>query len=793
MKTPVRILHIDTDEHVSDLVKTILEADRLACSVTRVETRSEFLHALKQDRFDVILSECELPSFDGHVALTIVTRKYPHIPFVFFTDKNDDDAVVECLRHGAQDFLAKRNITRLSLVVGRVLQEAEDRLERQRAEEALKMSQEYAQNLVNSSLDMIISVDMNRRIVEFNKAAEEAFGYHRDEVIGKHVDLLYARPRQGLRIHKATVLSGKCVEEVQNVRKNGEFFTSWLSASILKNSHGELTGVMGVARDITENKRTNEQLREHAALLDVAQDAIFIHDLPGKILYWNKSAERVYLWQASEAVGQNVHTLLHADVAQQIEEHRKTCLHSGQWRGEMRQKTKSGKEVIVESRWTLVRNSENVPRSILVVNTDITEKKQLELQFLRTQRMESIGTLAGGIAHDLNNVLTPIMSGLQILHRRISDEQSHRLLATLEASARRGTDIVKQVLTFARGAEGERSIIQPKHLVREIEKIARETFPKSIHLSQSTAKDLWTVNGDPTQLHQVLLNLCVNSRDAMPNGGTLNLNAENVVLDENYSRMDVEAKPGPYVVLTVADTGSGIAPAILDKIFEPFFTTKDPDKGTGLGLATVLGLVKHHKGFLNVYSEMGKGTTFKVYLPASDAEEVVKRDEVVHRFEEFAGRGKTVLMVDDEDSILEVTKETLTTCGYAVMTANDGTEAVALMADNKGKVDVVVTDMMMPFLDGPSTIRALRKISPGVKIIASSGLGNDSRIAEVESLHVEAFLTKPYTAETLLTTLQDVLSGKSTGVAARQPSTKEELSNSFVGGFKSGKGGFTFK
>jgi len=379
----------------------------------------------------------------------------------------------------------------------------------------------------------------------------------------------------------------------------------------------------------------------------------------------------------------------------------------------------------------------------------------LEAQLLRSQRLESIGTLAGGISHDLNNVLTPILSGLQILKRKITDRQSLHLLETIEASAKRGTDIVKQVLSFARGLEGEKILLQPKHLIGELEKIVHETFPKSIQFARYVTSELWTVYGDVTQLHQVLLNLCVNARDAMPNGGILTIRADNIIIDENYVRMNVEARPGPYVVITVTDTGTGIPPGIMEKIFEPFFTTKDPGKGTGLGLATVKTLVKAHGGFVNVYSELGKGTSFKVYLPATltgkSRETVKQEDDIV------SGAGETVLVVDDEMSILEITKESLETFGYKVLTASDGTEAIVQFAQNHGDIDVVITDMMMPYMDGPATIRALRKIDPHVKIIATSGLSIDRRVAEAHNLDVQGFLIKPYTAETLLRSVREVL------------------------------------
>ncbi|MBD0364183.1 MAG: response regulator, partial [Coleofasciculus sp. C3-bin4] len=401
----------------------------------------------------------------------------------------------------------------------------------------------------------------------------------------------------------------------------------------------------------------------------------------------------------------------------------------------------------------LVQDEAKQPKSILVVNTDITEKKQLETQFLRAQRMESIGTLAGGIAHDLNNVLAPILMTAQLLETQLHDRQSQRLLPILIANAKRGAALVKQVLSFARGLEGQFTILQVRHLISEIKQIAQETFPKSITLCANISQYLGTVYGDATQLHQVLMNLCVNARDAMPFGGTLRISAQNFFIDENSARMHLDAKVGSYIVISIADTGTGIPPEILDRIFEPFFTTKDMGKGTGLGLSTVMGIVKSHGGFINVYSELGQGTQFKVYLPAAEAIQTEPTED-----SEFPkGHGELNLIVDDEPAIREITQTSLQAYNYKVLTASDGIEAVALYADRRDEISVVLTDMMMPSMDGPTTIRTLRKINPQVKIIAVSGLASSDKLATAVDIGVKTCLAKPFTVKELLETLQKVL------------------------------------
>jgi nitrogen-specific signal transduction histidine kinase/CheY-like chemotaxis protein len=407
----------------------------------------------------------------------------------------------------------------------------------------------------------------------------------------------------------------------------------------------------------------------------------------------------------------------------------------------------------VESRWWPVRDKDGRAKSILVINTDVTEKRRIEVQFMRAQRMESLGILAGGIAHDLNNILTPIMLSIDVLKSMTPDAHQKSILETIEISARRGSDIVQQVLSFARGMEGQRIVIQPKYLLKDIEHIVNDTFPKDIRLELALPHETWSILGDPTQVQQILLNLCVNARDAMPNGGTLTVKTENCLADEHYVAMNRQARLGSYVAISVTDVGVGISPDIIDSIFEPFFTTKEVGKGTGLGLSSVKAIVKNHGGFINVYSEMGRGTTFKVYLPAQAAagEAPVERnaDDPLPR-----GAGETVLVVDDETSILSITSETLQAFGYNVLTASNGAEAVALYAQKKETISAILTDLSMPVMDGRATIYALLKINPKAKIIAMSGMDENESVAKASVAGIKHFISKPYTAATLLKTLR---------------------------------------
>lgn len=504
--------------------------------------------------------------------------------------------------------------------------------------------------------------------------------------------------------------------------------------------------------ELMERKQAEQKILEQAALLNVTTDAIFVHDIENHISFWNKGAEHLYGWLEKEVVGKKADKLLYKD-APLILENLDIVLKEGEWSGELHQVTKSGRKIIVFSRWTLVRDETGQAKSILIVNSDITEKKLFETQFRRSQRLESIGTLASGIAHDLNNALVPVLMIAELLQEKNPDPQSEILLGELKNSAKRGANLVKQVLSFAQGLEGERTSLQVRHLLLEIKQIAERTFPKSVEIYTDIPSTLWAVHADATQLNQVLMNLIVNARDAMPDGGTLSICAENLFINEHYAKMSADASAGHYVAITISDTGVGMAPEILERIFEPFFTTKEVGKGTGLGLSTVVGILKSHGGFVKVYSEIGQGSRFKVYLPSLKGSET----QLTERQEILTGHGELILVVDDEATIREITKMTLLAHNHKVLVASDGIEAISVFTQHKHEIALVLMDMMMPSMNGLSAIQILQKINSQIKIIAVSGLSSSEKIASTMDCGVKTFLSKPYTTQELIKTINSVL------------------------------------
>ena len=405
----------------------------------------------------------------------------------------------------------------------------------------------------------------------------------------------------------------------------------------------------------------------------------------------------------------------------------------------------------------LVRDATGKPIELVGYWIDITEKKQIESQLFHTQRLESLGALASGVAHDFNNILTPILATAQLLPLKFPhlDQQTRELLEVLEDSSRRGAELVQQILSFARKAEGKLINLQLAHLLLEVVRIAKTSFPKSIEICRElpSSRILWHVLGDPTQVHQVLMNLCVNARDAMPHGGTLTIGVENVFVDENYARLNTQAQVGPYVVVTIRDTGVGMSEEIKSRIFEPFFTTKEANQGTGLGLSTALSIIKNHRGFVHVYSEVGKGTQFKVYLPAVE----VKATQVETNLKLFSGNGELILIVDDEATIRQIAQVFLENYNYRTLMASDGMEAIELYTKHHQEIDVVLMDMMMPSMDGLTAIPALQEINPQVKIIATSGIPSKSQLDSLAGVGIKDFLSKPYTITELLDILHKLI------------------------------------
>ncbi len=618
--------------------------------------------------------------------------------------------------------------------------------------------------LIDNISDFIYVKDKENRYVICNRSLPLINGISSpDEMIGKTDFDIYpmALAHRYHRDEQKLYETGNSITKEAQPVINDRGDIKWVTCTKVpfRDEIGNIIGLVGIERDITDHKLLEEKIIEQANLLDEAPDAIIVRDTGDRILYWNKSAERLYGYSAQEAKGIKSIELIDEDEITKAIGAEQTVIDKGSWSGDLIQRTKENKKIIVHSRQTLVQDKLGYPKVIFVINTDVTEKKALDTQMLRAQRMEGIGTLAGGIAHDLNNLLAPILLVSDLLLSNPHYEKSLDLLKTIKKSAKHAGSVVNQVLTFARGVEdGKFILFHPKHTVKEIIQITREIFPKNISINYNIPKELWPIKGDPTQIHQVLLNICINARDAMIEGGDIHILADKEFLDESLAAIYPGAQKGPYLTIEITDTGHGMSNECMKLIFDPFYTTKIEGNGTGLGLSTSHGIIRNHGGFITVKSKEGHGSVFKLYLPAVTNELVISPERYESKFPK--ANGEMILVVDDETAICEMVEEVLGKQGYNVLTAKDGTEATAKFVKYQKEIRVVMTDIIMPYMDGVSLSRTLIKMDPEVKIIATTGQGHEKHKTDLDLLGVKTMLEKPYFSESLIATVREVLDSK---------------------------------
>ncbi len=627
--------------------------------------------------------------------------------------------------------------------------------ERNRA--VMKLRTERARHIavIDASMDAVVAVDHEGKVVMLNPIAEILFKQRERDVVGRPFEQFVAeqyrssftefiKPTATNVPARSNVAGGQIV---YGVKSDGTQFPAEAVVSRAEIDGQLLFTVM--LRDVTERETGRLRLREQTAILSRVRDSIHIRDLNDRILTWNDGAQTLFGWSAAEATGCYAASLLFGSSEQNELQIREELLANGTWSGERDVTTKDGRVRTIESRRSLIVDSAGQPASQLVIDIDTTDEKRRERLERRSQRLESIGTLTSGIAHDLNNILTPITMGARLLRNHYSDEKVTGLIDTIVSSADRGTGMIRQLLSFAGGASGPRKQVDMKSLIEETCAILRHTLTQKLSVRAEVDPQLRLVLADATELSQVLMNLAINARDAMPNGGELTFEASNVELKEKS--VHVNLPRGRYVSVSVIDTGIGMSPEVTERIFDPFFTTKEQGKGTGLGLATCMGIVKSHAGGFAVYSEPGRGTKFTFYLPAYEGstEELAKSAE--KNLPE--GNGHGILLIDDEESILQMAKMALEFHGFVVYTALGGAAGISVFRQHSNGIYAVVVDMMMPELDGSETIKALKSIRPNIPIVASSGL----RRPEYGKGNMEstvAFLSKPYSDEQLLQAIQ---------------------------------------
>jgi PAS domain S-box-containing protein len=643
---------------------------------------------------------------------------------------------------------------------------------RKQAEEALQRSEERHRVVTDTMLYGLVHQRGNGTIMAMNPAAERILGRTIAEFMGSssvqeehHTIHEDGSPFVGME-HPAMVAlrTGQSicnvVMGVWNPQRKERRWIEIDAVPVFAPGQASPTEVYTVFADITARKQAEQALQLQGAALAAAANAIIITDSHGTIEWANPAFSVLTGYTLAEAYGKNPRDLVKSG-QQTAAFYRELwyTIRAGQvWHGELVNRRKDGTLYTEDMTITPLRAVGNTITHFIAIKQNVTERKELEAQLLRSQRLESIGRLAGGIAHDLNNILAPVLLAPPMLRAAISDPDTHNLVDIIETATKRGAEIIKQLLAFSCGLKSERVPLQLSLLVREMRTLMRETFPKNITVRLQLPTEAPLVLGDTTQLHQVLMNLCVNARDALPDGGELTLSLEAVSLDAAAAAVIPGARAGSFVVLGVGDNGTGIAPEILDKIYDPFFTTKAVGKGSGLGLSTTLGIVRGHAGFIQVRSAPGQGTLFRVFLPVSIESLLVDSTAAAKELPAAPqGHGALVLVVDDEALLRLMARKILKGNGYRVLEAEDGAEALRLLESSNELPQAVLTDLLMPRMDGLTLIRALRQLPVPPKIVAMGGIPPVPATLQESGLSAATFIAKPFDAASLLNALHTVL------------------------------------
>ena len=712
----MRVLLIEGNEDDACLIgETLTEPTVQDIELEWVDRLESGLTRLTEDKIDVVLLNLSLPDSQGLETLDKVQGQTSDVPVIVLTHLDDEAMAVQAMRKGAQDYLVKGQSNDRLLI--RAIRYA---IERKQAEQTVRDSETRLRAIINSALDALIGINAKGMITEWNPRAEVIFGWSRGEALGQKLADLIIPPRyreaheRGLQ-HFLRTGEGAALNrsfEVAGLRRDGTEFPVELSISPLK--RGDTYVFNAFLSDITERKRAEENRVRLASIVESSSDAIIGKTLEGIVTSWNKAAERTFGYIADEAIGKPIGRLIPQDrlnEESQLAERVKQGEHVSHF--ETARRRKDGKEINIALTISPIKDGEGRVMGFSEIARDITEQKSLEAQLRQSQKMEGVGQLAGGIAHDFNNLLTVINSYSAMVLGEVdfSNPFARNAIEQIKEAGHRAASLTRQLLMFSRQQVLEPKVLDLNEVVSNIGKLLRRLIGEDITQVLCLHPALGRVKIDPGQLEQIIMNLAVNARDAMSGGGQLTIETDNVELDKTYARTHTLVQPGPYVMLAVNDTGCGMDADTLGRIFEPFFTTKGLGSGTGLGLATVDGIVKQNGGNIWVYSELGKGTTFKIYLPR--VEQTHELPEPGAAPAELLRGSETVLLVEDDEMVRALAQAILERYGYHVLAARNVQDALHFAQETQEPIHLLLTDTIMPGMNGPELAKQVQSISTG--------------------------------------------------------------------------------
>lgn len=768
MSAPLRILMLEDSAKDAELAIAALEEAGYCCEWKRVENREDFLACLTAPEYDVVLSDCKLPSFDGLTALSLFKETALDLPFIFVTGALGEERATETLRKGATDYVLKTHLLRLGPVVERALKEKEERRLREKAEQALRRQAE----IINQVHDAIVSTDLDGYITSWNRGAERLLGYSAAEALGKHISIIYWKDEAEFvqrQIIAALMQRGSYNIEVPVRAKTGEHIYVNMALSLVRDKELTPVGMIGYAVDVTERRNAEKALRESEELNQAVLASLAAHvavlDKDGNILAMNQAWENFACNNGNAAlsgvcIGTNYLEVCRKSALESVPEARDALVGieavlSG---SESQFLLEYPCDVNNQKHWFLMVVTPLARKNggVVLSHLDITERKDLEEKLRQAQRLEAVGQLAGGVAHDFNNLLTVIGGYSSLLLRSVGEnEETRQKVQEIKKAADRATTLTRQLLAFSR-----KQVLQPRVLdlnvvVAEMDKMLRRLIGEDISLTINLEPALGQIKADPGQIEQVIMNLAVNARDAMPKGGKLTIETAHVLVDDAYTRRYRFISPGRYVVLSVSDIGCGMDRETQSRVFEPFFTTKPLGKGTGLGLSTVYGIVKQSEGSISVHSELGKGTTFKIYLPRLD--QPLEHDRTAERSTELVKGSETLLLAEDEDVVRQITQELLEMSGYKVLATTAPEEALRLFEEHQDRIDLLVTDVIMPNMSGRELAQRITRLRPETKVLYISGYTDDAIIRHGVLEAGIAFIQKPFSPATLSRKVREIL------------------------------------
>ena len=752
MKSPLRALVVEDSENDTCLLLRDLERSDYEIAHERVETAEELNAALDRQSWDILFCDFSMPHFSGLRALEIVQERNLDLPFIFVSGTLGEDVAVHAMKVGAHDYVMKGNLARLIPSMERELRDAKVRRQQRQIEEDMRLSEYKYRQLFESLGDAAFLIDKETgRIIDANPQAEVLLGRSRAQILGTTENQLFW-PQTERHAVPAVLSAGAGQHRFESnvLQTSGKVVPVYISVSDLE-LYGR-TLLLALFHDITGRKRSEEKIQEQANLLELAHDAIFVSSLDEKIQYWNKGAEQLYGWTAREASEGDFWKMAYEDRIS-FETAKKILVKEDRWSGEVRMRTKTGRDVTVASSWTLVRDERGNPSSILIIDTDVTEKRQIEAQFLRAQRLELIGTLAAGIAHDLNNILQVIITNLDLaISSSALNQRLPKYLDEASQGAGRATNLARRLLTFSKDGVGVKQALEVAEILTPAVLLALNGSKLKPYFAFQ--QDLYSIIGDPIQLTQAIENVVINACEAAPQRGKLLVRADNV--DETAAPSS-DLRAGRYVRIEIEDSGTGIPENIRDRIFEVCFTTKPG--GSGVGLATVKSIIQQHRGGIAIQSRIGRGTIVSLFLPAAAKRPPPPAELLPVPVVKTTGR---ILIIDDDEMILSVVGSMLDTLGYRCAFAKDGVEGCNEYVRAKANGDpfsAVLLDATIPNgLSGEEALRLLLQADRDARVILCSGYTESDLFLEAEQLGFRAILAKPFSIPEFIAVFNNVLS-----------------------------------